>query len=234
MPIEVRQHEIARYVREQLATVGDRGDVALAFGSGSRDYIWTGDKPLHRISLADYDSVERLEPQDFFIVLQPGVRLGKLHTLLEAENLKFPFLTKDSIGTAGGMAASGKLYDGELWYDITRWVLAVEVILADGTVSRSGAVTYKSVAGYDLPRLFSSSFGTLGVVSEISLRLYPLSARAYGKNLFPVRQRIPEFSPLGTAVEPQSAAGKIAFRLKQALDPAGIFPIITGWNATGN
>jgi FAD/FMN-containing dehydrogenase len=185
---------------------------------------------LRSISLAEFDNVERLEPQDFYIVTQPGLTLQNLQEILNSRGLKFPFLTSYSPGTVGGMTASGQLFDGTSWYDISRWVLAVEVFLADGSISRSGAVTYKSVAGYDLTRLFCASFGTLGIITEVSLRLYPASAQVFGKNLSPVKQRIPKMLPLAEAPVPKSTTEKMSYRLKQVLDPRGQFPIITGWN----
>jgi glycolate oxidase FAD binding subunit len=57
-------------------------------------------------------------------------------------------------------------------------VIGITVALSDGTVARSGGKVVKNVAGYDLPKLFTGSFGTLGVITDATFRLYPLAREA--------------------------------------------------------
>ncbi len=129
------------------------------------------------------------------------------------------------------MVSTGQLLTGPGCYNVSRWVLALRVATADGQIISTGAVTYKSVAGYDLPKLFCGSFGTLGIILEASLRLYPRSARPYGKDLEPIAPRIPLLRRTGTGPQAASAAAAVSQRIKQAFDPQGIFPAISGWNS---
>jgi glycolate oxidase FAD binding subunit len=59
-------------------------------------------------------------------------------------------------------------------------VLGMTIVLADGTIARSGGKVVKNVAGYDLPKLLTGSFGTLGVITEVTFRLHPLPASTLG------------------------------------------------------
>lgn len=175
--------------------------------------------------------VERLEPADYYITCQAGMRLAQLHYILQEMNLHFPFLNGESSGTVGGMVASGQISGSNGSFNISRWVLALKVTMADGNVISTGAVTYKSVAGYDLPKLFCGSFGTLGVITSASLRLYPIGSGPFGKDMLPVSPRLPILTEIGKLQAPKSRGNEIALRIKKALDPRGLFPAISGWNA---
>ncbi|WP_226435794.1 FAD-binding oxidoreductase [Rhodococcus yananensis] len=128
---------------------------------------------LHRMSrIIDIDPVERLA------VTQPGVITGELRAAVAAQGLLYPpdpgSVAMCSIGgnvatNAGGMCC--------VKYGVTSdFVEALEVVLADGRVMRTGTRTVKGVAGYDLTGLFVGSEGTLGVVTEITVRLVPAPA----------------------------------------------------------
>jgi FAD/FMN-containing dehydrogenase len=187
-------------------------------------------RELTAISLSSLNNLSRFEPADFYIACQCGMRLIDLFGLLTEKNLVFPFLENDSHGTVGGMVASGQLSNGSGCFQISRWVIAVRVVMGDGTIIKTGAVTYKSVAGYDLPKLFCGSFGTLGVITEAVLRCYPASAKPFGKDLLPVLRRVPVLSDISKLPAPPNKAEEIAQRIKRSFDPNGIFPVITGWN----
>ncbi|MBW0117250.1 FAD-binding oxidoreductase [Pseudonocardia abyssalis] len=81
--------------------------------------------------------------------------------------------------TLGGLVATGDSGPSSLVYGTMRdLVIGVTVVLADGTVARSGGHVIKNVAGYDLAKLLHGSHGTLGVLTEIVLRLHPVPQRA--------------------------------------------------------
>ncbi len=183
------------------------------------------------LTTAAYVGITRLERADFYVTCRAGTPLAELAADLEAASLRFPFLNQSARGTVGGMVATGQLLNGPDCHNISRWVLALRVATADGKTINTGAVTYKSVAGYDLPKLFCGSFGTLAIILEASLRLYPRSARPYGKDLEPVAPRIPVLRRISAGSQGANAAVVVSQRIKQAFDPQGVFPAISGWNS---
>jgi len=124
----------------------------------------------HRMtSILSIDPVERLA------VVQPGVITGDLRAAVAEQGLFYPpdpgSVAFSSMGgnvatNAGGMCC--------VKYGVTGdFVLGLEAVLADGRVMRTGRRTAKGVAGYDLTHLFVGSEGTLGVITEITVRLLP-------------------------------------------------------------
>jgi glycolate oxidase len=128
------------------------------------------------------ERMQRLEidPAGMYAVVGPGVLNAEVKTAAREHGLWYPpdpsSYTFCSIGgnlatNAGGLCC--------VKYGVTTdYVLAIEVVLADGRAVRFGGRTIKDVAGYDLKRLFVGSEGTLGVITEATLRLRPLPPAA--------------------------------------------------------
>ncbi|MGH7733554.1 MAG: FAD-binding oxidoreductase, partial [Gemmatimonadales bacterium] len=108
-------------------------------------------------------------------VVGPGVLNGELKAAAAAHGLWYPpDPSSFEICSIGGNVATNAGGLCCLKYGVTSdYVLGMEVVLADGTVLRLGGRTVKDVAGYDLKRLFTGSEGTLGVVTEVTVRLLP-------------------------------------------------------------
>jgi glycolate oxidase len=121
------------------------------------------------------DAVLEVSPADRLAVVQPGVVNKALRDAVAGSGLFYPpDPSSYDWCTIGGNLAQNSGGLCCVKYGVTTdYVLGLEVVLADGRVLRTGRRTVKGVAGYDLARLFVGSEGTLGVITEVTLRLLP-------------------------------------------------------------
>ena len=162
-------------VVEILRFANGRGVPVVPFGEGSSLEAHT--IPLHggiSLDFGSMDEIVEVRPEDFVARVQPGVTHGKLNASLKEHGLFFP-VDPGWDASIGGMAATNASGTNAVRYGAMRdQVLGLEVVLADGTVMRTGGMAMKSSAGYNLTGLFVGSEGTLGAFTEVTLRLYPI------------------------------------------------------------
>ncbi|AFZ69483.1 FAD-binding oxidoreductase [Deinococcus peraridilitoris] len=120
--------------------------------------------------------VLRLDPDNFSATVEPGVLYPELSRLARPHGLFFA-VDPGAEASLGGMAATGASGTGAVRYGTMRDnVLEMRVALTDGRVIRVGSRARKSSAGYDLKNLFVGSEGTLGVITQLTVKLHPLPA----------------------------------------------------------
>jgi glycolate oxidase len=162
-----RVFDVARRHRLPVVPVGGRsgksgGSLALHGGIA--------------LSLERMDRILEISPEDLVARVEPGVITGRLQEEVERRGLFYP-PDPNSLDTCtlGGNVAENAGGPRALKYGVTReYVLGLEVVLSSGEVLRTGHRSIKGVAGYDLTALLVGSEGTLGVVTEITLKLLPL------------------------------------------------------------
>lgn len=147
-------------------------------GSGSK-FSWGNGLALDAlmlVSTAKLDQVIDHAVGDLTVTVQAGMRFGELQTQLKKAG---QFIAIDPSyedrATVGGIVATGDSGALRHRYNSVRdMVLGVELVRSDGERVKAGGRVVKNVAGYDLMKLLTGSYGTLGIMTQVTLRLYPL------------------------------------------------------------
>jgi len=160
-----------------LAKVSGSGQSAIPWGGGTR--IDVGNVPSSydvAIDLSGFTGEIEHEVGDMTVAANAGVPIRTLNALLEKEGQQLPFEVRNPAqATVGGSVASnapGRRQSST--GGIRDWVIGMQIVLADGTVTKSGGRVVKNVQGYELHRLHTGAFGTLGIVSQVAFKLLPL------------------------------------------------------------
>ncbi|MFH1689293.1 MAG: FAD-binding oxidoreductase [Candidatus Eisenbacteria bacterium] len=193
-----------------------------------------GPRSVLFISPERIDGVDEVAPADLMAVVGAGLTVGALEERIAADGLCWPpsiaCRPDDMVGDVIARLPGGWTMEGNL---TRRYLLALDAVLADGSLLHAGARTVKSVTGYDLKQLMVGSRGTLGVITSLTLRLEAVANR---ESVLERYRR--DFTGMGSGAVPghagtggaEVAGGEcdgallILERLKHELDPSGVFP----------
>ena len=164
---------------EALRVAGAEGRRLRARGAGTKlGWGRPTEEPDVDLDLSGLDGVLEHNEGDLTAVLEAGTPLGRAQAqFAEAGQMLAldPPLGPDDAATAGGVFATGDSGPLRHRYGSGRDVIiGIGVVMSDGMCARAGGKVIKNVAGYDLAKLFTGSFGTLGVILDVVVRLHPL------------------------------------------------------------
>ena len=155
-------------MEHDLAVIPHGGRTMLGLGMPPRRYDLA-------LDLSGLDRVVDYEPNDFTITVEAGMTLAELQRHLAVNGQFLPLdHPRFERATLGGLCAVGRGGLRRNSFGGPRdWLIGMRMVKADGTSIKGGGKVVKNVSGYDLPKLFAGSLGTLGVIVELTFKLRP-------------------------------------------------------------
>jgi len=162
-------------VQELAAALRDSTGTVAVRGSGARQRWGAPGAPADLVvDMSGMNRVVEHAVGDLVVTVEAGALLDALQASIGVHR-QWLALDPPTRGTVGGMLATADSGPRRLRFGTPRdLLLGVTVVLADGTIARSGGKVVKNVAGYDLGKLFTGAYGTLGVIATATLRLHPM------------------------------------------------------------
>lgn len=174
--VEVVAPESAEEAAKILAEATDAARSVAIWGGGSHRDMGHAVTPGLVVATGGLAGVVDWQPDDLTAVVGAGTRVADLEEELRAGGQTAVLPEEAGAATVGGVVATGSSAYARLRYGPTRdRVLEVQAVTGDGRLVRGGGRVVKNVTGYDLPRLYTGSFGSLGVITSLCLKLCPLT-----------------------------------------------------------
>ncbi|MCL6089895.1 MAG: FAD-binding oxidoreductase [Candidatus Thermoplasmatota archaeon] len=171
LPENVKQvREVIKFCQEHSIPVVVRGGGTALTGSSIpfKDFIV--------LSMAKFDKIIEVKPEDRYAIVEPGVKLDALNQYLANFGHFYPPDPASSMAASvgGSISTNAGGLRASLYGTTRNWVLGLEVVLPNGEIVKVGGKVLKRTAGYDLTSMFVGAEGTLGVVTKAILKIWPL------------------------------------------------------------
>jgi len=196
------------------------GTVAIRGAGTKQDWGGKLEEPELIVDTRALTGVVEHAAGDLIVVVRAGTPMAELRDQLAAQGQQLALDEPIAGATVGGTVAANTSGPRRMLYGTARdLVIGMTIVRADGTVAHSGGKVVKNVAGYDLGKLFTGSYGTLGLITQLAFRLHPLP-----ESVAFVRSRVADYAAVlagirsaqvvPSAVEVDSASGEIAVLLE--------------------
>ena len=163
---------------EALGAAGEAGRPVRIAGAGTKAGWGGSGAAALELSTLGLDRIVEHNAGDLTAVLEAGVPLARAQQAFASERQMLALDPPGADATIGGIVATGDTGPLRARYGGPRdLVVGMRVALSDGSIAKSGGKVIKNVAGYDLAKLFTGSFGALGAILEVAVRLHPLAPR---------------------------------------------------------
>ena len=193
-----------------LRACDERGAAVVFFGGNTLQAL--GNVPARydaAIDMRALDAIVEFEPRDLTISVEAGMTVATLERTLAEHGQFVPLdVPRASNGTVGGALATGWLGPRRETYGRARdYVIGTTVVLADGTIAKSGGMVVKNVTGYALSKLYIGSLGTLGAIARANFKTRPLpESRRIAIASLPERTRVRAVANLAALDDEPAAA----------------------------
>jgi glycolate oxidase len=180
--------ESVEQVQEVVRIAAEHGVPLVARGAGSSvTGAVIASKGGIVMNMGRMNAIKQINLEDGYVVCEPGVICNDLNSSLGNTHFFPPDPGSAPVATVGGMVSTNASGVRAVKYGTARdYCMALEVVLADGSVIRTGTKAPKSSSGYDLTRLFCTAEGTLGIITELTLKILPRPEfSAFGQLHFP-------------------------------------------------
>jgi glycolate oxidase FAD binding subunit len=201
-----------------LADLGAKRQPVRPIGTGTR-LGWGGSDPESTVDVRSIglNRIREHNPGDFTAVIEAGVTLDQAQATFAGAGQWLAVDPPRPSGTIGGLVATADSGPARHRYGGMRdLIIGITVVLSDGTVASAGGKVIKNVAGYDLGKLFTGSYGTLGFIASVAVRLHPRPSRTV---------------TLSARTDDPARLGRVAVNLAQA--PLEALCLDAWWNDSG-
>jgi glycolate oxidase FAD binding subunit len=200
-PVAAERPDTPEEAADLLRTLGEAGRALRIRGGGTKSgWAWGGEPVEIEVVTGGLARVTEHNEGDFTAILEAGVPLARAQQAFAGGGQMLaldPPLGAGEAATLGGVLATADSGPLRHRYGTMRdLVVGVTVALSDGSLAKAGGKVIKNVAGYDLGKLFTGSFGTLGLVVAVAVRLHPRPEETA--------------SAWGSSPDPQTLAGAVA------------------------
>jgi glycolate oxidase FAD binding subunit len=172
------ENSLSSFVDQIKAAAQERKPLRLR-GGGSKDFYGEPfDASLPVLDTRSHSSIVSYEPSELVITVKAGTPLAEVEALLASSGQCFPFEPPhySNVSTIGGMVAAGLAGPARATAGSVRdYVLGAHLINGKGEYLQFGGTVMKNVAGYDLSRMLAGSMGTLGLITQVSLKVLPVA-----------------------------------------------------------